>query len=108
MTLPKIPAIVWLLGSVAAFALGEMLSKKVVTAPSVPLFLWMMLAYALGVLLWLPALSLRGNLITTGILWSMVSMFVTVGIGVLYYGEKMTAKNAIGVLLALLAIYMSH
>lgn len=108
MILNKIPAMAWLLGSVTAFALGDLLSKKVVMAPSVPLFLWMLASYLTGSLLWLPALSLRKDLSTTGAMWSMLAILATAGTGVFYYGEKMPAKNVAGLVLALVAIYLSH
>ena len=104
----SIPYQIWLMFSVACFGAGELFSKKVVLGPTFQNFGMMHLFYTLGCLFWLPALASRRDLGTTGAIWSMMSLIVTVLIGVNYYGEELSARNIAGIILALVAIVLCN
>ena len=103
-----VPFQIWLTMSVICFGIGELFSKKVVLGPTFQNIGLMHLFYTFGCLFWLPALAARRDLGTTGAVWSMMSLIVTVMIGVKYYGEQLVLRNMIGIFFALVAIILCH
>jgi multidrug transporter EmrE-like cation transporter len=103
-----VPFQVWILLSVICYNIGELFTKKVVLGPTFQNVGLMHLFYTLGALLWLPALAIRKDLGTTGAIWSMTSLIVTVTIGVKYYGEQLLVRNMVGLVFALIAIVLFH
>jgi multidrug transporter EmrE-like cation transporter len=62
--------------------------------------------YACGALVWIPALKQRPNLAVTGTLWSVMTLLMTVGIGVFVFGESFGLYKAIGIVLAVGAVIL--
>jgi multidrug transporter EmrE-like cation transporter len=60
----------------------------------------------IGTWLWLPALKAGKDLATTGVAWSVMSAFVTVGLGVLFFKERLTAVNYVGLVMAVIALVL--
>ena len=104
MTLPSLPPLVWLIGSGAFFAIGEFLSKKYVMSPHLSLLLLLVSMYVIGALLWLPALMQQKDLSLTGTLWSVISLCMTVAIGVLLFHESLNTLRIVGMAFAIISI----
>jgi multidrug transporter EmrE-like cation transporter len=85
-------ALVWLILSGLFFAGGEYLLKRYVLNPSSGIFLVLMASYIIGALLWLPALKQKPDLAITGTLWSVITLLMAVGIGVVIFGESLSIK----------------
>ena len=100
----SIPAFVWLLLSVAFFAIGEYFSKKLALGPSIKFVLLILLAYVLGTLAWLPAILQKNQLSVTGTIWSVLSVLATIGIGILIFKEQLSLLQIIGIILAIIAV----
>jgi uncharacterized membrane protein len=91
----------WLLGSMVFFAGGEYLSKLWSLRPSLLLWLAVPAAYALGTLFWLPALRAGKGLAVTGMAWTVMSVLVTVLMGVAVFGERLTPREWAGIVAAI-------
>ena len=76
--------ILWLLLSVSFFAFGEFLSKKFAMNPTWVLGCIIPCIYALGSLAWLPAIFRGQSLTTTGTTWNVLSMIMTLIVGMEY------------------------
>jgi len=98
--------LLWLIISALFFAAGEFLSKKFAINPSWSYVFWVLVAYSLGALAWLPALLQRNNLAVVGAMWAVLSLMCTVLIGVMVFGEKINNANIFGVILAMLSLVM--
>ncbi len=98
--------IVWLIVSALFFAVGEFLSKKFALDPKFFYVLLVILAYTLGTLAWLPAILQKNSLSIAGTIWSVLSLLATVSIGVLIFGEKLSAAGVAGIVAALAAIIL--
>lgn len=101
-----LPAFVWLVVSGIFFAAGEFLSKKFALEPS-----WLYLgvtlfAYLVSILMWFPALIQKNQLSTTGVLWSVISLLMTVLIGIVVFGEKPGLAGIIGIVFAFIAVFL--
>lgn len=98
--------ILWLLLSVAFFGIGEYLSKKFAISPSINLILCIVPMYALGSLAWLPAIH-RGKILSTvGTMWNLLSMVITLIVGLIIFKETLTTTQFIGLAFAFIAIIL--
>lgn len=104
MTLPILPPLLWLTLSGVFFAGGEYLSKKYILEPRWPVLIFLIAMYCIGALLWLPALMQQKSLSVTGTLWSVISLCMTVAIGIVIFDERLTALQSVGIGFAILAI----
>ena len=104
MNLLSINYIIWLAVSALFFATGEFLSKKFALNPNITLVVMILLVYSVSVLLWLPAILQKNQLSVVGTIWSVLSLLITVLIGVLIFGEKLSFTGLIGIILAFVAI----
>jgi multidrug transporter EmrE-like cation transporter len=100
------PAFIWLIVSGIFFAAGEFLSKKFALEPSWVYLSFTLFAYIVSVLLWFPALIQKNQLSTTGVLWSVISLLMTVLIGLLIFGEKPNLIGVIGIIVAFVAVFL--
>jgi len=98
--------IIWLILSSLFFATGEFLSKKFALNPSVVLIILIVIAYSISVLLWLPAIMQRNQLSITGTMWSVLSLLITVLLGILIFSEKLSAAGLAGIFAAFIAIIL--
>jgi multidrug transporter EmrE-like cation transporter len=104
VTLPVLPPLLWLTLSGLFFAGGEYLSKRFILGPSWPIFILLMCMYCFGVLLWIPALMQQRDLSVAGTLWSVISLCMTVLIGIIIFHESLTGLRIVGILLAAASI----
>lgn len=98
--------IFWLVLSAVFFAAGEFLSKKFALNPKLSFFGFILGAYLLGTLAWLPAIMQKNSLSIAGTIWSVLSLFATVLIGILIFGEKVSAAGYAGMVMAVLSIIL--
>ena len=88
------------------FAVGEFFSKKFALGPRFTLVLLILLAYILGTLAWLPAILQKNSLSIAGTIWSVLSLFATVLIGILVFKEKLSIVGILGMVLAVISIVL--
>ena len=98
--------ILWLLLSVIFFGIGEFLSKKFALNPKLGLFMVLISTSALGMVAWLPAIMQKNQLSIVGVMWSVLSLIITVLIGVLIFNEKLSQINLLGILLGIIAVIL--
>lgn len=98
--------IVWLVISAVFFAVGEFLSKKFALGPKLIYVLFILIAYSLGTLAWLPAILQKNSLSVVGTIWSVLTLATTVLIGILIFGEKVSTLGIIGIILAVIAVIL--
>ena len=96
--------LVWLVLSALFFAVGEFFSKKFALTPRLSIVIYILIMYILGTLVWLPAILQKNQLSIVGAIWSVMSLMATVLIGVLIFGEKLSAVGIIGIIIAFIAI----
>ncbi len=106
MSLPTLPPLLWLIFSGLFFAGGEYLSKRFVMAPQWPILIVLLLLYCLGALCWIPALMQQKSLSVTGTMWSVISLCMTVFIGIVLFDERLNAVQSMGIVFAIAAIVM--
>lgn len=82
------------------------MSKKWSLEPSITLASVLVFPYMVGTWLWLPALKAGKSLASTGIAWSVMSALMTVGLGVIFFEEKLTEPNYAGLVLAIVALVL--
>lgn len=106
---PRIIAVGLVCVSLIFYALGEYYSKVWSLRP-----IWnssaawcmaviVVFCYALSGVAWLPALREHGQLSALSAVWSCLSIMVCVAIGTIIFKEELTARQIIGLILALLA-----
>jgi multidrug transporter EmrE-like cation transporter len=98
--------IVWLVLSALFFAVGEYFSKKFALNPKVMYVMLILAAYGVGTLAWLPAILQKNSLSIAGTIWSVLSLFATVLIGVLIFGEKLSVIGIAGIVMAVISIIL--
>ena len=106
MNLLSVNYIVWLILSAVFFAGGEFLSKKFALKPSVILVVCILLVYSVGILFWLPAILQKNQLSVVGTLWSVLSLLITILMGVIVFGEKISFTGIIGIIFAFVSIIL--
>ncbi|HLC76147.1 MAG TPA: hypothetical protein VJB82_03485 [Candidatus Peribacterales bacterium] len=104
MPFPSLPPLVWLVLSGVFFAGGEYVSKKYILEPHWFLLVSLLCSYIIGALLWLPALMQQRDLSLTGTLWSVISLCMTVLIGVIIFHEHITWLRSVGIGFAVASI----
>jgi multidrug transporter EmrE-like cation transporter len=108
MTQISLHPIVWLVLSGLFFAGGEYLSKSYVLTPRPLVLLCLIILYMVGALLWLPALKQKPDLAVTGTLWSVITLLMTVAIGVIAFGEVLSMSRILGIALAVVAVILLY
>ena len=101
-----VPYFVWLILSALCFACGEFLSKKWALAPSSQLVALILIAYTLGVIAWLPAIYEKNQLSIVGVIWSVLSLAMTVLIGVFIFSEKLSLVGIVGIIFAFASVVL--
>lgn len=103
MNLFSINYIIWLVLSSLFFATGEFLSKKFALNPSLVLVVIIIIIYSISVLLWLPAILQKNQLSTVGVMWSVLSLLITILIGTIIFGEKLNLLSILGIIFAIIS-----
>ncbi len=98
--------ILWLALSAVFHASGEYLYKRFALKPGFLLASSVILTYAVGSILWLPAIAQKNQLSTVGTMAGVICMMTTVLIGVLWFGEKVNLAGMVGILLAFGAVVL--
>lgn len=101
-----IPALGWLLMSALFFSGGEYLSKLWGYKPGWGLTAAVVASYAVGTLLWLPALLHKNDLARMGTLWYLLTTPTTILLGVLVFKEKLTPTQWAGIAVAMVALWL--
>ena len=96
----------WLLISMVFYAGGEFFSKKFAMSPKVSTVILILAFYSLGVLAWLAALWGKDELAVVGTTWAVLSLMVTVSIGIFIFGERLNWMGISGIILAVAAIVL--
>jgi len=98
--------IVWLIISALFFAVGDFLSKKFALNPKITYVVFVLLAYSLCSLTWLPAILQKNQLSIVGTIWSVMSLIATIAIGVIIFNEELSAIGVIGIIVAFISIIL--
>lgn len=98
--------ILYLLCSVIFFGIGEYYSKKFAINPSIKLASIVILLYAGGSAMWLPAILKGKTLSTIGTTWNVLSMLTTLIVGVVIFKEVLTTTQIIGIILSFVSIVL--
>lgn len=106
MSFSSINYIVWLIISAIFFAVGEFLSKKFALSPRLIYVVYILIAYSIGALAWLPAILQKNQLSIVGTLWSVLSLLTTILIGVLIFNEKLNLTSIVGIIFAVIAVVL--
>ena len=101
-----VPAPVWLLLSALFFACGEFASKQWSFHPSIGLTLLTVALYALGSLLWLPALLHNNSLAVMGMAWLLLGTVATVALGLLVFHEKVSMVKGVGIAFSMVSLVL--
>ena len=98
--------LLWILVSSVFYALGEYFSKRYALEPRIHFVLLVVASYSIGVLLWLPAIRQRNHLIIASTIWSVIALGMTMLIGALVFGERLTPVNYVGLVCGALAVVL--
>jgi multidrug transporter EmrE-like cation transporter len=88
------------------FGFGEYYSKIFSNTPTFKLALVVVFSYALGSLAWLPAIYKVKLLAIIGTIWSIMSILMTIVIGIFVFGETLTTIQIIVIVLAAISIIL--
>jgi len=105
-TILSINYLFWLVVSALFFAAGEFLSKKFALEPKWSLIVILVIVDALSILTWLPAIMQKNQLSVVGTIWSVLSLAITVSIGLVVFGERLNALRIAGIVTAAIAIVL--
>ncbi len=105
-SLLSIPYIVWLIISAIFFAVGEFVSKKFAIDRKLIYIAYILIAYTLGILAWLPAIVQKNQLSIVGTIWSVLSLLATILIGILIFNEKLSVLGIFGIITAFISIIL--
>jgi multidrug transporter EmrE-like cation transporter len=105
-SLLSINYIFWLIVSTLFFAVGEFLSKKFALAPRGSIVIWLVVIDVFSILTWLPAILQKNQLSIVGTIWSVLSLLLTVLIGIVIFGEKLNYLSIAGIFAAVVAIVL--
>lgn len=98
--------LIWLIISATFFALGEFLSKKFALQPKFIYVIYILIVYSIETLTWLPAILAKNQLSVVGTIWSVLSLLMTVLIGLVVFGEKINCVEAAGIVVAFIAVFL--
>ena len=98
--------IFWLIVSTLFFAAGEFLSKKFAMGPRSSILILLIFVDVLSLLTWLPAIMQKNQLSIVGTIWSVLSLALTVSIGMVVFGEKLNVYGIVGIITAIIAIVL--
>jgi|GEM_PF-746055 multidrug transporter EmrE-like cation transporter len=94
----------FLVASGIFFAFGEFLSKKFAQHPTLGIGASAIAVYAMGSLLWLPAIAQTNTLVITGTVWNVLAFVATAFIGTVLFSETLSPMAIGGIAFGLLSI----
>ena len=94
-----------LLGMIA-YAVGEYLSKRYAMQPTWALYCSSIIAYVFTTIAWLPLILRTNTLAVTSTIWNIGYFIVSIALGILVFGEKMSPTQIVGLVLAAIAVAM--
>jgi drug/metabolite transporter (DMT)-like permease len=94
------------MASLVFFAIGESASKAWANHQRWWLVFVMLLSYCIGSIVWLPAIKEHNHLTSLGTFWNMGAMVITVLVGACAFGEVVSARQWVGIVLALIACWL--
>ena len=100
----KINYLVWLIISAIFFAVNEYFSEKFALNPSVKIIVYIVVIDVFCILAWLPAIYLKKQLSTVGTLWSVLSLLLTIAIGIFIFNDKLDIKTGLGIVFAIASV----
>lgn len=98
--------LLWLSLSAVFFAIGEYWSKKFANEQRASYIGVILAAYLLTSIFWLPALVQKNHLAVVGTVWSVITLMVTILMGVVVFGERLSGPQWLGVGLATMSIVL--
>ena len=101
-----IPALFWIIASAIVYAYGEYLSKKFALNPSWAAAFFVAFIYAIDAFLWLPAIFQKKQLVTTTLIWTVMSLIAIATVGFFVFDEKVSTTGAVGIILAIVSIFL--
>ena len=101
-----LPAWVWIIISGIFFAAGEFLSKEFALNPGWGIYAFIILVDVISITAWLPAIFQRNQLSIIGVIWSLASLMLTVGVGILLFNEKLTNIRVLGIFFGIVALIL--
>jgi drug/metabolite transporter (DMT)-like permease len=97
-----------MLSSMIFYSAGEYLSKLWSLNPSWLLFAAIYFIYPIGIICWLPALRMHGQLSALSTVWSVLAIITSVLMGVYLFGEVLETRQIIGIILAIVACFLTY
>jgi multidrug transporter EmrE-like cation transporter len=96
----------WLGLSAVLTATGELMSKEFAIHKKPSYIVYLLIAYTLGTLAWIPAIFEKNSLEVAGTLWAVLTLVATILIGALVFGEKVSPLGIAGLVAALVAVVL--
>lgn len=88
------------------YGAGEYFSKRFALTHSVWYVVLGVLGYAIGSLLWFPALMLRNELLVMDTIWKVLACAITVVLAMFVFHERLTVMQWIGVALVFIGVLL--
>lgn len=102
----KMNYIFWLILSSLFFVGGEFWSKKFALDPKISFVILVLITYGVADLLWLPAILQKNQLSIVGVMWSVMSLTLTLLMGVLIFKEHLSLTGILGIITAFVSIIL--
>ncbi len=95
---------IWLFISMVCFGLGEYFSKQLATSLNTKTVIQVLVSYFLATLAWIPAIHRYNVISVVGVIWSVLSILITVILGLIVFKEPVTTFKVVGIILAILSV----
>jgi drug/metabolite transporter (DMT)-like permease len=98
--------IIWLLCSLAFYTVAEYVSKLFSNAPGIcwKWIWWAWGAYSINVFFWLASLKSKNELAILSTIYSLAYIISSVFLGYVMFGELITTRQWIGIVLSIIAV----
>ena len=90
----------------AAYAAGEYLSKRYAMQPTWAFYWASIIAYVFTTFAWMPLILRTNTLAVTSTIWNIGYFIVSIALGVLVFGEKMSSTQIVGLVFAAVAVVL--
>ena len=89
-----------------AYAAGEYLSKRYAMQPTWKLYVFSIIAYVFTTFAWMPLILRTNTLAVTSTVWNIGYFIVSIALGILVFGEKMSPTQIAGLVFAAVAVVL--